>query len=151
MALSVTVIIVLAVILGVVLTGNDTNDASEPITEAPMPTVADWAGSYTGQALFGATSGTWGNGGVFPLVINSDGQVSVRGEPIVSFEYDVSEKTLQWFIEDGNDTNGNIAFQKTYTSDFYFSDFNDSTVGQSFTGAIQRGGEGALDYRGVLC
>ena len=123
-------------------------DSAGPEVETP-DTVAVWAGSYTGQSRYGSTSGTWGNGGTFPLVVSASGQVTVSGG-LITGTYDAATSTYTWTRADGNATNGTVTFRETYTSDKYFRDLANSTAGQSFTGSIQRAGEGPLDYRGVL-
>jgi hypothetical protein len=52
-------------------------------------------------------------------------------------------------MADDNATSGGITFFAT-SSDPDFADIGTGTVGQSFSGFIQRPGEGPLDYRGVL-
>ncbi|WP_412060990.1 hypothetical protein [Rubrivirga sp. IMCC45206] len=116
----------------------------------PAATVADWAGSYTGQSRFGGTGGTWGNGGTYPLVVTSTGQVTVSGNLIVGATYDATSGAYAWTLADGNPSNGSITFRSTFTSSNFFGDLSNNTAGQSFTGSIQFSGQGALDYRGVL-
>ena len=116
----------------------------------PSPTVADWAGSYTGQSRFGSTRGTWGNGGTYPLVVSSVGQVTISGNLIVGGTYDPATGTFTWTRADGNATNGEVTFRSTTTSSTYFGDFTTDTAGQNFTGFIRLGSDGPLDYRGVL-
>lgn len=124
---------------------------SDPVvTEPQVSPISRWAGSYTGQARFGAANGTWGNGGTFRLVISNDGQVTIRGALLQSPVYDPSASTLSWRRADGNDTNGEVTLRASFTSDFFFRDLPNATAGQNLTGYIQRAGEGKLDYRGVL-
>lgn len=111
--------------------------------------VAVWAGSYTGQSRFGATNGAWGNGGTYPLVVSSAGQVTVSGSLLVG-TYDDATRTFTWTREAGNATNGEVTFHTTSTSAFYFDDLANDTAGQGFTGSIRLGSDGPLDYRGVL-
>ena len=112
--------------------------------------VEAWVGSYTGQARFGGTGGAWGNGGTFPLVVTASGQVTVSGALILNPTYTASTGTLTWSLSDGNATNGDITFRTRFTSDVFFADLANNTAGQSFTGSIQKSGEGGLGYRGVL-
>lgn len=114
------------------------------------PAIAEWAGSYTGQSRFGATNGTWGNGGSFPLVVTSSSQVTVSGALLQDPVYDEPTATLRWTMSAGNATNGEVTFHRSFTSDFFFRDLANKTAGQSLTGWIQRRQEGRLDYRGVL-
>ncbi|GAB5536925.1 MAG: hypothetical protein Rubg2KO_31740 [Rubricoccaceae bacterium] len=110
--------------------------------------VAQWEGSYTGQSRFGATNGTWGNGGTYALVVSASGQVTVRGALILNPTFDPATNELSWERADGNATNGSITFSQMNDSSFYFSDLG--TAGQNFTGFIRVGNDGPLDYRGVL-
>jgi hypothetical protein len=124
---------------------------SDPVApEAEAPSIARWAGSYTGQSRFGAMNGTWGNGGTYPLVIAPSGQVTVSGALLLEPVYDHATATLSWRMADGNATNGEVAFHETLESEFFFRDLANSTAGQGLTGYIQRPREGRLDYRGVL-
>jgi hypothetical protein len=110
--------------------------------------IAVWEGSYTGQARFGASGGTWGNGGTRPLVVSSSGQVTLSGS-LITGTYDEATSTFTW-DRGANATNGSVTFRETYTSDYYFADLDNDTAGQSFTGSIRVGSDGPLDYRGVL-
>lgn len=114
------------------------------------PTMAEWAGSYTGQSRFGDTRGTWGNGGSFPLVVDASGQVTVSGALLQQPTFDAATATLRWTLSAGNRTNGEVTFARSLTSDFFFRDLANNTAGQNLTGWIQRPQEGRLDYRGVL-
>jgi hypothetical protein len=122
------------------------SDAAAPTA----PPIARWAGSYTGQSRFGAASGTWGNGGTYPLIVTSTGDVTVSGVPLKDHTYDEGAFTLRWTLSAGNATNGEVTFHNSLTSDFFFRDLTNASAGQGFTGYIQRPGEGRLDYRGVL-
>jgi hypothetical protein len=124
---------------------------SNPVTPEPeVPAIARWAGTYSGQSRFGAASGTWGNGGTYPLVITPGGEVLVSSVVLKAPTYVDGTATLSWLRADGNATNGEVTFRESLTSDFFFRDDPDSTVGQNMTGYIQRAGEGRLDYRGML-
>ncbi len=123
---------------------------SDPVTPDPTPPIVRWAGSYTGQARFGAANGTWGNGGTYPLVVSMSGQVTVSGTPLIDAVYDDASATLSWTISAGNATNGEAVFHESLTSDYFFRDLANATAGQGLTGFIQRPGDGRLDYRGVL-
>ncbi len=125
---------------------------SDPVAPEPTvaPSIAQWAGSYTGQSRFGATNGTWGNGGTYPLVVSSTGQVTVSGALLQEPVYDHATATLRWTMASGNPTNGEVTFHHTLTSDFFYRDLANQTSGQGLTGYIQRRQEGRLDYRGVL-
>lgn len=124
---------------------------SDPVAPEPAaPSIARWAGSYTGQSRFGATNGTWGNGGSYPLVVSSTGQVTVSGALLMEPVYDDDAATLRWTMAAGNPTNGEVTFHASLTSDFFYRDLANKTAGQGMTGYIQRRQEGRLDYRGVL-
>lgn len=125
--------------------------ASDPAAPEPQTSgIARWAGDYTGQSRFGATNGTWGNGGTYALVVSSSGEVSVNGSVLKDSEYDDGAARLRWTIAAGNATNGEVTFHGSLTSDFFFRDLPNATASRGFTGYIQRPGEGRLDYRGVL-
>lgn len=127
------------------------SDSAAPTEPAPtLPPIASWAGSYSGEARFGAANGTWGNGGTYRLVVTAEGSVLVAGNPLRSHTFDAGTRTLRWTIADGNPTNGEVVFHTTLTSDFFFRDQPNGTGGRGFTGYIQRPGEGRLDYRGLL-
>jgi hypothetical protein len=113
------------------------------------PPIARWAGSFTGQSRFGAANGTWGNGGSYPLVITSTGDITVSGVPLKDPTYDDDAARLRWTMSAGNANNGEVTFHSSLTSDFFFRDLPSATAGRGFTGYIQRPGEGRLDYRGV--
>lgn len=110
--------------------------------------VEQWAGSYTGQSRFGATNGTWGNGGTYALVVSASGQVTVRGSLILNPTFDPATNAFSWERADGNATNGSITFSQMNDNSFFFADLG--TAGQNFTGFIRVGNDGPLDYRGVL-
>lgn len=84
------------------------------------------------------------------MVISNAGQITVSGSLVQSPVYNQSTSMLSWRRADGNATNGEVTFREAYTSDFFFRDRANASTGQNFTGFIQRGGEGKLDYRGVL-
>ena len=111
--------------------------------------VEQWAGSYTGQSRFGGNNGTWGNGGSYPLLVSSNGQVSTRGALIINPTFDSATNGLTWQIADGNATNGSVTFSETSSAPT-FDDIGNGTVGRNFRGSIQPRGSGPLDYRGVL-
>ncbi len=140
-----------ALLLATIILSACGNDPVSPVApESNLPPIARWAGSYSGQSRFGATNGTWGNGGTWRLVISNTGQVTLSGALMQSPVYVDSTATLTWRRADGNTTNGEVILRESYTSDFYFRDLPNKTAGQNLTGFIQRGGEGKLDYRGVL-
>ncbi len=140
-----------AVLLATMLLAACGSDPVAPVDPEPQgPPIARWAGTYTGQSRFGATSGTWGNGGTYRLVVTSAGEVTLGGKPLENAMYDDHTSTLSWSRADGNSTNAEVMFRQGYSSDFYFRDLENATAGRNFTGYIQRAGEGRLDYRGVL-
>jgi len=123
---------------------------SDPVAPEPAgPPIAQWAGTYDGQSRFGATAGTWGNGGPYQLAVSSTGEVTVRGSVLLAPVYDSATSTLSWRLADGNGTNGEVTFHESLTSDFFFRDQPNNTGGRGFTGYIQRRQEGRLDYRGL--
>lgn len=139
----------LAFFLLLSLSACDSVDSDDGNAPSGAATVAEWAGSYTGQSRFGGTNGRWGNGGTYPLVVSGSGQVTISGA-LITGTYDSAESTFTWTREAGNTTNGSVTFRETYTSDSFFGDFANDTAGQSFTGSIRVGSDGPLDYRGVL-
>ena len=125
------------------------DDSSLTAVAPTTPAIAPWAGTYSGQARFGAENGTWGNGGTFQLVVTSNGAVTVSGRELQAFVFEAATATLRWQRSDGNATNGEVTFHDTLTSDFFFRDQPNGTGGRGFTGWIQRAQEGRLDYRGL--
>jgi hypothetical protein len=86
-----------------------------------VASVADGAGTYTAQSRFGATGGTWGSTGTYPLVVPASGHVIRLGNPVDGETYDSASNECAWTRAAGTGPT-----------------------------ARSHSGQGPVDYRGVL-
>ncbi|MCP4571148.1 MAG: hypothetical protein GY838_02225 [bacterium] len=112
----------------------------------PTGPLADWIGEYDTATKWGGEFGVWQASS--DLIVAEGGYI-IYGTALI-LNPTIDGDNVSWTTTDGNAHNVNITFVTSQTSDYYWGDQGGGASGKLFTGTRQSGGDGPLDFRGLV-
>jgi len=101
-----------------------------------------WQGTYDAATKFGGAAGTWNGAGI--MTLKASGGFVFNGDSYTNPQW--SGNSLSFSTADGNPANLVMNFHYDESDPYFFSP---PVTGRLFTGALQSGGGGAVDFRGL--